>query len=218
MNKFISFVLLGALLLMCFSGCSIFGDKDNDGNDLQDNTNKSNDDGNSTGNINDDHHVNYIIVGSDPSGDPMSQYAVSVKIPEKYALSEVNIPVWVSYGLIDGTDVDRDSYTDIVLKAENEDGHKVILKTLNIEEILKPDYTVKCIWDDNRKWVVGCEYSYTETYTLPLSLFSGDSGRIYIVLDECNSADFDGLPGARAGILLHYVRNDATITISKESR
>ena len=225
MNKIISFVLLGALLLMCFSGCSTLGDKDivsndnssqslNEGNDLPDNTNTPNDDSNSTDNAN--NTINHIIVGIDPSSEPMSQYAISVKIPEKCALSETHIPISVSYGLLDGTDVNRDSFTNIMLKAESKDGHKVILNTLNIEEILKSDYTVKRIWDDNQESVVGFDYSFTESYMLPLSLFSGDSGQVYISLNECNGADFDGLLGAGVYILLHYVRNDANICISME--
>ena len=160
--------------------------------------------------------VNHIILGIDPTSEPMSQYAISVEIPEKFTLSETYVPISVSYGLLDGTDVNRDSYTDIILKAENKNGHKVILDTLNIEEILKSDYTVKRIWDDNQEWVVGFDYSYTESYTLPLSLFSGDSGQVYISLDECNSADLDGLLGAGAYIVLYYTCNESSISISAE--
>ena len=160
--------------------------------------------------------VNHIILGIDPTSEPMSQYAISVEIPEKFTLSETYVPISVSYGLLDGTDVNRDSYTDIILKAENKNGHKVILDTLNIEEILKSDYTVKRIWDDNQEWVVGFDYSYTESHTLPLSLFSGDSGQVYISLDECNSADLGGLLGAGAYIVLYYTCNESSISISAE--
>lgn len=137
MKKFISFVFLCTLLLVCFSGCANFSDKDivsndndsqslNEGNDLQDNTKKSNEDDNSASSINNDNNANYIIVETDPSGDPMSEYAISVKIPKKHALSDTDIPVSVSYGLLNGTDVNRDSYTCIILQAENKNGHKDI--------------------------------------------------------------------------------------------
>ena len=67
-----------------------------------------------------------------------------------------------------------------------------------------------------RIWGVGFDYSYTESHTLPLSLFSGDSGQVYISLDECNSADLDGLLGAGAYIVLYYTCNESSISISAE--
>ena len=141
MNRIISFVLLCALLIMCFSGCANLGDKDSGPNENnaqssnEDNINGSNDDGNSTDDIN-NNDLDYIIVETATDGDPMSQYAMSAKIPKKCTLSEAHMPISLSYGLLDGTDVSGDSYTHIILRAENKDGHMVILYTLNIVEIL----------------------------------------------------------------------------------
>ena len=92
MNKIISFVLLCVLFIMCFTGCSTLGNREdasndnnsqslNGGNNPSNNINESYDAGNSTDNITND-NVDYITVETMPEGDPMSQYAVSVKIPE----------------------------------------------------------------------------------------------------------------------------------------
>ena len=213
MKKILSILLLGALLLLCFSGCTTLGDT-NDGDNSTDDVN--NNVNNVTDGVN-DNNVNTIIVGTKPSngGGPVSQYALSAKIPERYELSETGIPFSVSYG-IDGTGVNWDCFADIVLKVSNEDGHIVVLKALGIGEILKPDYAVKSLWDDNHEQVIGFEYSCTESYALPLSLFSGDSGQIWISLRECNRADPDGPIGAGAFTTFYYTRYGTSIYISTE--
>ena len=214
MKKILSILLLGALLLLCFSGCTTLGntnDGDNSTDAVNDNVNNVTDDVN-------DNNVNTIIVGTKPSngGGPVSQYALSATIPERYELSETGIPFSVSYGLKEGTGVNWDCFADIVLKVGNKDGHVVILKALGIGEILKPDYTVKRLWDDNHEQIIGFEYSCTESYALPLSLFSGDSGEIWINLVECNRADPDGPTGAGAGTTFYYTRYGTSIYISTE--
>ena len=214
MKKILSILLLGALLLLCFSGCATLGDTndgDNSTDAVNDNVNNVTDDVN-------DNNVNTIIVGTKPSngGGPVSQYALSATIPERYELSETGIPFSVSYGLKEGTGVNWDCFADIVLKVGNKDGHVVILKALGIGEILKPDYTVKRLWDDNHEQIIGFEYSCTESYALPLSLFSGDSGEIWINLVECSRADPDGPTGAGAGITFYYTRYGTSIYISTE--
>ena len=214
MKKILSILLLGALLLLCFSGCTTLGntnDGDNSTDDVNDNVN------NVTDGVN-DNNVNTIIVGTKPSngGGPVSQYALSATIPERYELSETGIPFSVSYGVEEGTGVNWDCFADIVLKVGNKDGHVVILKALGIGEILKPDYTVKRLWDDNHEQIIGFEYSCTESYALPLSLFSGDSGEIWINLVECNRADPDGPTGAGAGTTFYYTRYGTSIYISTE--
>ena len=213
MKKILSILLLGALLLLCFSGCTTLGDT-NDGDNSTDDVN--NNVNNVTDGVN-DNNVNTIIVGTKPSngGGPVSQYALSAKIPERYELSETGIPFSVSYG-IDGTGVNWDCFADIVLKVSNEDGHIVVLKALGIGEILQPDYAVQSLWDDNHEQVIGFEYSCTESYALPLSLFSGDSGQIWISLRECNRADLDGLIGAGAFTTFYYTRYGTSIYISTE--
>lgn len=224
MNRMTSFVLLCALLIMCFSGCANLGDKDsgpnenNAQNSNEDNINGSNDDGNSTDDIN-NNDLDYIIVETAREGDPKPQYAMSAKIPKKCTLSEAHMPISLSYGLLYGAGVSGDSYTHIILKAVNkDDGHMVILDTLNIEEILKLDYTVTPLWDNEHKWIVGFDYSYTESCTLPLSLFSGDSGRICISMFEYNSADPDGLRGSGTGVIFYYTRYDTYISVSMEKQ
>lgn len=172
------------------------------------------DDWNSTDDIN-KNNDDYIIVESEINGDPASQYAIFAKIPKKYTLTEAHIPISLSYGLFEGTGASW-SYTDIRLIAENKDGYNVILNDFNVKEILNPEYAVKCIWDDDRKWLVGADYTHTELCMLPLSLFPGDSGWVYIRLYEYNSADPDGSHGEEVGIGFYYTRYDTYISFSTE--
>ena len=232
MNKIISFVILCALLLMCFSGCGIFGDKNTESNensvqssnevsDFTTNITELTDDGNSTDDIN-KNNDDYIIVESEINGDPASQYAIFAKIPQKCTLTEAHIPILLSYGLNisrsakNSIEWDSYGYTDIGLVASNKDGYNVILNGFNIKEIINPEYDVEPIWDDDRKWLVGLDYSHTELCMLPLSLFFGDSGWTYINLYEYNSAEPDGSHGAGAGIGFYYTRYDTYISFSTE--
>ncbi|MBQ5893343.1 MAG: hypothetical protein IIW78_03740 [Clostridia bacterium] len=82
MKKILSILLLGALLLLCFSGCATLGDT----NDGDNSTDAVNDNVNNVTDGVNDNNVNTIIVGTKPSngGGPVSQYALSAKIPESY--------------------------------------------------------------------------------------------------------------------------------------
>lgn len=158
----------------------------------------------------------YLSIGTQ-SSDVMSSYAISCKIPQEYGTDNTDIPILLSFGLVEGCEADTDSYAEIVLKAENNDGQTVIIKRINISEILKTEYLAESVWDENREWVIGFNYSHTESIVLPISLFSGTSGQIHIGLYECSSTDSETMQlGSGAYIVLYYTRNESSITISAE--
>lgn len=160
----------------------------------------------------------YIDVGTAAS-DVMSSYAISCKLPTKYSTTHVSIPLSISFGLVEGCDADTDLYTDIILRVDNNDGESIVIKQFNIYEILNSEYTVKSIWDENHEWVIDFNYTHTESFDLPLSLFSGDSGQICIGLYECsNNAPGNTNLGSGAYIILLYTRNETSISISADVR
>lgn len=157
---------------------------------------------------------NYVTIGTAVS-DVMSSYAISCKIPQEYSTDNTDIPILLSFGLIEGCDADTDNFSEIVLRAENDDGQTVIIKRINISEILKIEYLAENVWDENREWIIGFNYTHTESIVLPLSLFAGTSGQIHIGLYECSSTDLETMKlGSGAYIVLYYTRNESSISIS----
>ena len=104
------------------------------------------------------------------------------------------------------------------MKAENRDGQSIAIRQIEINNILKPEYVVESVWDENREWVIDFKYTHTEGINLPLSLFSGESGYISILLAECSSNDSaQSELGAGAYIILYYTHSETSITISTEA-
>ena len=160
---------------------------------------------------------NYVTIGTAVS-DVMSSYAISCKIPQEYSTNNTDIPILLSFGLIEGCDADTDNFSEIVLRAENDDGQTVIIKRINISEILKIEYLAENVWDENREWIIGFNYTHTESIVLPLSLFAGTSGQIHIGLYECSSTDLETMKlGSGAYVVLTYTRNESSIFISVEA-
>lgn len=159
----------------------------------------------------------YVTIGTVVS-DVMPPYAISCKIPKEYGTDNTDIPILLSFGLIEGCDADTDRFSEIVLIAENNEGQSVIIKRFNISEILKSEYFVESVWDDNREWIIGFNYTHKESFALPLSLISGASGQIHIGLYECTNADSEvNNFGNGAYIVLNYARNESSISISIEA-
>ena len=159
---------------------------------------------------------NYVTIETAVS-DVMPPYAISCKIPTEHSTDNTTIPIILSFGLVEGCDADTDNYSEIVLRAENDEGQTIIIKRINISEILKSEYFVESVWDDNREWIIGFNYTHRESFTLPLSLFSGTSGQIYIGMYECSSTDLETMKlGCGAYIVLSYTCNESSISISAE--
>ena len=159
----------------------------------------------------------YLTIGTQ-SSDVMSSYAISCKIPQEYSTDNTDIPILLSFGLIEGCDADTDNFSEIVLRAENDDGQTVIIKRINISEILKAEYLAESVWDENQERIIGFNYTHTESIVLPLSLFAGTSGQIHIGLYECSSIDLETMKlGSGAYVVLTYTRNESSISISAEA-
>lgn len=158
----------------------------------------------------------YVTIGTVVS-DEMPPYAISCKIPTVYSTDNADIPIVLNFGLIEGCYIETEQYSKIMLRAENGKNQIIAIKFINIEEILSSEYAVKSIWDENRKRIIGFDYSHTESIVLPLSLFSGTSGQIHIGLYECSSTDKETMKlGSGAYIVLSYTRNESSISISAE--
>ena len=140
---------------------------------------------------------------------------MSCTIPVEYGTEDGYIPIFLSFGLIEGCELDPahfDYYPEILLKAGNYDDETIVLlKRINTEDMTQPEYTVECVWDEDRMWVIGFIFPHTETINLPLSLFSGDSGRIWIGISEHSS---DGSLGEGAHVVLDYTWNEESITFT----
>ncbi len=140
--------------------------------------------------------------------DVMSQFALSAKLSSEIPLSTNSISVELSYGLLEGCSPGES--TDIRIYAENSKQQTHMISSFPAAQILGPEYTVQCIWDSNREWITGFQFTHSETIELPTSLFSGESGRVWIVLQEYWETDY----GSGASIMLHYTRTENSILIT----
>ena len=165
----------------------------------------------------DDEDIEYVFVAVEGKGNLGPPYITCVEIPSEYETSKEEIPITLYYGVIKTTFIDTDRYPEIVVRAMNGKEQAILINRLDSEDILKPEYDVKCVWDEDRKWVVGFMFAHMETLTLPLSLFSGESGVVHIVLQECANFDSDNVVFGSGGCVnLYYTRNETTISIRVE--
>ena len=166
-------------------------------------------------NIPDNDDTSYVIVGTNASGEPMSQYALSAKIPAEWNVVNGDIPVSLSFGLIKGCEVTDSTYTHMVLRFENSEEQIYTFKKIDINEINKAEYIVEPVWDENREWVIGYTYTHIEDVILPLSIFSENSGIVWICMSELADGDisFESL-GSGAYVALHYNKDGEKIIIS----
>lgn len=155
----------------------------------------------------------HLTVGS-AMMDVMSPYAMSCTISVEYETVDGYIPITVSFGLSQYCEFDSahfDYFPDILLQAGNYDDETIItLRRMNTEEITQPEYKVEYVWDEDR-WVIGFIFTHTETVQLPLALFSGSSGRIWIGISEHSN---DGSLGSGAHVVLDYTRTEDNITFA----
>lgn len=105
---------------------------------------------------------------------PIGPFINSCKIATQHNANSAVIPISLSYGMME---TDNSGETQIV--AENKE--TVVLKTLTIEELSAPEYAVELHFDQG--YIASCDYSHTETFYLPIELFSGDSGAVSITWD-----------------------------------
>lgn len=157
-----------------------------------------------------DDNTDYVIIDS-VMMDVMSSYAMSCTIPVEYGTEDGYIPITVSFGLIEGCEPETVYYPEIRFEAGDYEGQTIVFDRINTEDIMKPEYAVECVWDEDWMWIIGFEFTHTETINLPLTLFSEDSGRIWISITEYSS---NGDMGSGAYVVLYYTRSDNSITFS----
>ena len=147
--------------------------------------------------------------------DLMSHYAMSCTFPVEYGTEDGYIPITVSFGLSQYCELDSvyfEHFPEILLQAGNYDDETIItLSRMNTEEITQPEYKVEYLWDDDRMWVIGFIFTHKETIQLPLELFPGNSGCIWIGISEHSS---DGSLGSGAHVVLAYTRTEDSITFT----
>ena len=160
---------------------------------------------------------NYTIGGSGISSDVSSAIVARCKIQKNFSAEDAYISVEFSFGLVDGCGVGEELYEEAVIFMASGDGQDFIIRRHSSEELETPEYTAKIVWDEEHKHAIDYEYSHTETINLPLSMFTGDSGRIWIGLHVCT---FHGSEqhkrGESGGVWLFYSRDRSTNTIHIE--
>lgn len=159
--------------------------------------------------------TSYVIVGTNASDEAMSQYALSAKIPAEWRITNGDILISLSFGLIKGCEVTDSTYSHILFWFENSAEQFFTFKKISIEEINKAEYIVEPIWDENREWAIGYTYTHIEDVILPLSMFSENSGIVWICMSELADGDisFESL-GSGAYVALHYKKDGEKIIIS----
>lgn len=202
MKRLILLALVSSLLLLTFAGCN---DSTAGGNTPLSSTPEGTTLENVTPTNTTESTTNdFILV--DP---PVPSYAVSAQVPTEWEIGDADIPVLLSFGLIAGQNT-SDYCTNIVFTVENEDGQSYELKNIDIKEIEKSEYVVNYVRENNENI-----YAHTESITLPLSVFSGTSGTVLILMREwVNAGTAEGLFGQTVGVRLSYTRDDANIFIS----
>ena len=160
---------------------------------------------------------NYTIGGSGISSDVSSAIVARCKIQKNFSAEDAYISVEFSFGVVDGCGVGEELYEEAVIFMTSGDGQDFIIRRHSSEELETPEYTAKIVWDEEHKHAIDYEYSHTETINLPLSMFTGDSGRIWIGLHVCT---FHGSEqhkrGESGGVWLFYSRDRSTNTIHIE--
>lgn len=201
MKKLIAILLLGSLLILSLVGCNV----PNSNNEVT--TPESTTPDNIAESTTDD------VILIDP---PEVKYALSARVPLEWEIKNGDVSISLSFGLKKGCHPNDDSFSNIMLWYENVEGERHTFKTLDIEEIAQVEYVVEFVWDESGENIFVSNYAHTETIELPLSIFSGDSGIIKIIMQEwIDDSTEEGMFGAGTGVTLYYERNNTKILITE---
>ena len=164
--------------------------------------------------ISGDDDSGYIIVGPSVSSDVYCPFVARCKIPNEFSVDDTVVSIEFSFGVVEGCGVDTNRYKEIVVYATNSDEQYFIIRQFSSEEFLQPEYTAKGVWNKDHTNYVDFIYGHKETIDLPLSMFTGDSGRIWIGFHECSHHNSEQHKrGNTGGVWLYYERNVATNSI-----
>ena len=162
-----------------------------------------------------DDNSDYIIGGSGTSSDVTPPYSVSCVILKEFGVDNDVISIQLSFGLFSSCSVATERYREIVVYAENSEKQIFEIRQFDSMEIEYPEYMVKRLRDENLI-CYAVDYAHTESVDLPISLFTGNSGWVWIGLHECSDHGSEQhILGEGAGIFLCYTRNETSIVISK---
>lgn len=144
-------------------------------------------------------------------------YAVSCKIPSKYDLIYTRLPVLLSFGNIGECHAEKLGYSGVLVRAANDKDVIFTIKTLNADEIAKPEYKVECVLDADGKYAIDHIYSHTEIAYIPLSLFLEESGYITIGLCEFREDENGKMTlGSGGHTIIYYTRTETQIIFKIE--
>ena len=156
----------------------------------------------------------YAIGGSGTLSEVLSAFVARCKIQKTFSAEDAYVPVEFSFGVVEGCSVCADLYEEAVVFMISGDGQWFIIRRHSSKELESPEYAAKVVWDAEHKHAIDYEYSHTETINLPLSMFAGDSGRIWIGLHVCILHDTEQhKQGEGGGVWLFYEYNEATNSI-----
>lgn len=172
-------------------------------------------------NMQDTGSINHIQAQSGLSGGLIPPYAMSAIIPKVIDASGDVVPVTVSYGpfadLSNSMNTEVYPRAEVLLQVSNSEKEVIVIKTINFEEIITPEYLAEPIWDSYHMWTIGYDYNHTEIIDIPISMFVGNSGNISINIHEIlytNSGE--AKLGNGTGVTFSYTRSGTTIYIVQE--
>jgi hypothetical protein len=158
--------------------------------------------------------------GNETPGGPGTSVEVSspfnahCEIQSEFSTEDAYVSVEFSFGIAEGCGFGSSRYTEVIVYMKHIDGEDCIIRRFDSKKLEQPEYAVKRVWDENHNHIIDYEYSHTETIDIPLSMFSGDSGRVWIGFHACT---YHGLEqhiiGDSGGVWLYYEYNEATNSI-----
>ena len=141
--------------------------------------------------------------------DPRPNYVMSCTISPENTIEDGYIPITISFGWI-WEQPDPFLCSEARLEAGNYKDQTITIDKISHEDFAKQDYFADPIYDKGW-WIIDAVFNHTETINLPLTLFSEDSGRIWIAITECTS---NGERGEGAHVVLGYTRTEESIILT----
>ena len=152
--------------------------------------------------------------GSGTSSEASSPFVAHCEIQSEFSAEDVYVSVKFSFGLVEGCGFGSSRFTELIVYMKNIDGEDCIIRQFDSKEFEQPEYAAKPVWNEDHNHIIDFEYSHTETIDIPLSMFSGDSGRIWIGFHACTDHGLEQhIIGDVGGVWLYYEYNEASHSI-----
>lgn len=155
-----------------------------------------------------------ITDGPGASSDVRSPFAARCSIQNEFTVDDIAVSIEFSFGPIGGIGVNTNSYKEIVVFTENSDGQSFVIRQFDSKELLHSDYIVEVVICQECNRIIDFIYAHTETIDLPISMFTGDSGGVWVGFHECSHHDSEQHErGSGGGVWLYYERDEANGSI-----